>query len=138
MARFSKEEINHISYEIIGAAIEVHKELGPGLLESIYHQCMVEELVTRHLRVETEKIIPLRYKSKKLTTNLRCDLFVEDLIVVELKAVETMLPIFTAQILSYMRLLKVPKGILINFNVENIFREGQKTFVNDHFRNLPD
>ena len=133
----TKKQLDELTYEIVGSAIEVHKELGPGLLESIYHKCLKKELYLRGIDFKSEFSVPLVYKNEPLVTELRCDLLIENLIVVELKAVETMLPIFEAQLLTYMKLLEVPKGILINFNVKNIFHEGQKTFVNDYFKFLP-
>jgi len=132
----TKKQLDELTYEIVGSAIEVHKELGPGLLESIYHKCLKKELFLRDINFKSEFSVPLLYKNEPLETELRCDLLIENQIVVELKAVETMLPIFEAQLLTYMKLLEVPKGILINFNVKNIFHEGQKTFVNDYFKLL--
>jgi GxxExxY protein len=85
----------------------------------------------------TEMKIPVIYKEKQLELNFRCDLFVENCIILELKSVQKMSPVFEAQLLNYMKLLKCPKGILINFNCSNIFNEGQKTLVNEYFRNLP-
>lgn len=125
-----------MTYDIIGAAIEVHKELGPGLLESVYHKCLIKELETRQIQFETEISVPIEYKGEDIDADLRCDFFIDDCIVVEIKSVDSIKPIFEAQLLTYMKLLKAPKGILINFNVQNIFKEGQKTFVNDYFRNL--
>ena len=81
--------------------------------------------------------IPVLYNEKQLELNFRCDLFVENCIILELKSVQKMSPVFEAQLLNYMKLLKCPKGILINFNCSNIFNEGQKTLVNEYFRNLP-
>jgi GxxExxY protein len=133
----NKKQLNFLTYTIIGAAIEVHKNLGPGLLESIYHQCMIKELNIRQVKFETELSIPVVYKSEKIESNLRCDLFVERTIVVELKSVDVIDPIHQAQILTYMQLLKSPKGIIINFNCVNLFKHGQKTLVNDLFRSLP-
>ena len=137
MGLTTKKQLDELTYEIVGSAIEVHKELGPGLLESIYHKCLKKELSLRSIDFKSEFSVPLVYKNEHLETELRCDLLIENQIVVELKAVETMLPIFEAQLLTYMKLLEVPKGILINFNVKNIFHEGQKTFVNDYFKLLP-
>lgn len=131
-----KEYIDKLSFDIIGAAIEVHKFLGKGLSESVYHECMKEELKYRKLNFETEKSIPIIYRDKKLSSNFRCDLLVENSIVVELKSVIGIHPIFESQVLTYMNLLHVPKGILINFNSDNIFKNGQKTFVNEIYRNL--
>ena len=82
-------------------------------------------------------IVPVLYKGEDIQADLRCDLFVENILCVELKAVENILPIHEAQLLTYMKLLKSPKGILYNFNVVNLYEDGQKTFVNEFFRNLP-
>ncbi len=133
----TKKIIDELTYEIIGCAIEVHKIMGSGLLESVYHQCMIEELNLRKIQFQTEMIIPVNYKEKLMNIDFRCDLFIEDLIVVELKAVNEIANIHEAQLLNYMHLLKSPKGILINFNCTNIFKEGQFTFVNEYFRQLP-
>lgn len=131
-----KKYLDELAYEIIGSAIEVHKFMGSGLLESVYHQCLKEELMLRKINFLTEMKIPVEYKGKTLDIDFRCDLFVENSIVVELKAVNEMNAIFEAQLLTYMKLLKCPKGILINFNCSNIFKEGQKTFVNEYFSKL--
>ncbi|ADR21800.1 hypothetical protein MATR_05670 [Marivirga tractuosa] len=128
-----KAFLKELTYKINGAAIEVHKELGPGLLESVYHQCLIHELKNQNIYFQTEKLIEVNYKGLNLDTNLRCDILVENSICIELKAVKEMLPVHDAQILSYMKLLKVPKGILYNFNVYNLFNQGQKTFVNEFF-----
>jgi len=134
--KITKEALNKLTYEVIGAAIEVHKEIGPGLLESIYHKCLKEELSSRGIKFKSELKIPIKYKDIIINSELRCDLLIEDILVIELKAVESIMPIHEAQLLTYMKLLNSPKGILINFNVTNIFKEGQKTYVNDFFRNL--
>lgn len=132
----TKKYLDDLTYQIIGSAIEVHKIMGSGLLESVYHQCLMEELTLRNINFLTEMIIPVSYKEKPLDIDFRCDLLVENCIVVELKAVTEMHPIFEAQLLTYMKLLQCPKGILINFNCSNIFKEGQKTFVNEYFSKL--
>lgn len=132
----TKSQLEQLTYSIIGAAITVHNQLGPGLLESIYHECMKIEIEARPLQFQSELLIPIYYKNRKLETNLKCDLFIENKIVVELKSVKQIDPIHEAQLLSYMKLLKAPKGILINFNSINIFKTGQKTFVNEFFREL--
>ncbi len=132
----TKKYLDELTYQIIGAAIEVHKALGPGLLESVYHKCMKEELKLRKLRFASEILTPLEYKGIELNTDLRCDLFVQNCIAIELKSIDLLAPIHEAQILTYMRLLNCPKGILINFNCVNLFKEGQKTFVNNLFREL--
>jgi GxxExxY protein len=132
----TKTYLKDLVYQINGAAIEVHKNLGPGLLESIYHKCMERELAIRELKCNTEYIIPINYKGLIVDANLKCDLYVENSLVVELKSVEKILPIHEAQLLTYMKLMQVPMGLLINFNVTNIFKEGQKTYVNEIFRTL--
>lgn len=133
----TKKYLDSLTYEIIGGAIEVHKVMGRGLLESIYHHCLKEELLYRKIDFLTEMKIPVVYKGKTLDMNFRCDLLVERSIVVELKSVQQIVPAHEAQLLSYMKLLRCPKGILINFNCFNLFKEGQKTFVNEYFSTLP-
>lgn len=133
----SKKLLDELTYEIIGSAIEVHKALGPGLLESIYEKCLVSELMSKDLRVVSQLKVPINYKGLQLDADLRLDILVENLIVVEVKAVEKMNTLYEAQVLSYMRLLEKPKGILINFCCKNIFKEGQRTFVNDLYSLLP-
>lgn len=133
----TKKYLDQLTYEIIGSAIEVHKNMGRGLLESVYHQCLKQELLHRKINFLTEMRVPIEYKGALLDVDFRCDLFVEQSIVVELKSVNEMNPIYEAQLLTYMKLLKCPKGILINFNCSNIFKEGQKTFVNEYFTDLP-
>jgi len=134
----TKKYIDEISYNVIGATIEVHKQLGPGLLESVYHKCMVKELRERHIQFTSQLLVPINYKGLELDADLKCDLFVENLIAVELKAIDTLAPIHEAQLLTYMKLLNAPKGVLINFTCTNIFKEGQKTLVNDLYRSLPE
>lgn len=134
----TKKDIDNLSYNIIGAAIEVHKAMGPGLLESVYHKCMMMELKDRGIPFNSEIIVPIEYKNLKQDSQLRCDLFVANCIPVELKSVDAFVPVYEAQILTYMKFLLAPKGILINFNCVNLFKEGQKTFVNHLYRNLKD
>jgi GxxExxY protein len=134
----TKSYLDQLTYDIIGAAIEVHNNLGPGLLESIYHECMKIELTNRNIPFRTEMSVPLFYAEQMLETVLRCDLYIANSIVVELKATKAIDPIFEAQILTYMKLLNSPKGILINFNCTSVFHKGQKTFVNELYRNLPE
>ncbi|MCW5912265.1 MAG: GxxExxY protein [Cyclobacteriaceae bacterium] len=133
----TKKYLDELTYEIVGAAIEVHKSLGPGLLESVYHKCLKQELMIRNLNFGSE-FVPVEYKGIHVETDLRCDFLVENSIVVELKAVDIIAPVFEAQLLTYMKLLGKPKGILINFNCANLFKEGQRTYVNEYFRLLPD
>ena len=133
----TRKYIDQLSYKIIGAAIEVHKNVGPGLLESVYHRFLEQELFLRGIDHQTELVVPVLYKGINLETQLRCDFFVNRLIVVEIKSVEFLAPVFEAQILTYMKLLKAPKGILVNFNSVNLFKEGQQTYVNELYRELP-
>jgi GxxExxY protein len=133
----TKAYIDGLTKKVIGAAIEVHKELGPGLLEKVYQICMEQELTLRGIKFQSQQIVPIIYKGIQVNEELRYDLLVEDCLIVELKALLSIPPIYEAQTMTYMKLLKKPKGILINFNVKNIFYEGQKTFVNEFYRSLP-
>jgi GxxExxY protein len=128
--------LKDLVYKVNGAAIEVHKKLGPGLLESVYHKCLKHELNLRGISFQSELNIPVNYKGLEIEAELRCDLFIEGILPVELKAVENIHPIHEAQLLTYMQLLEAPLGLLINFNVTNIFKAGQRTFVNDLYREL--
>lgn len=132
----TKTELKNLVYEVNGAAIEVHKNLGPGLLESVYHKCMKRELFLKGLQFHSEIIIPIEYKGLDIEAELRYDLLVENELIVELKATEGFHPVHEAQLLTYMKLLKKPLGLLINFNVTNIFKDGQRTFVNELYRSL--
>jgi GxxExxY protein len=134
----TKSYLKDLIYQVNGAAIEVHKALGPGLLESVYHKCMKHELSLRNINYQSELIIPVHYKGIDIEAELRCDLFVENILPVELKAIEGILPIHEAQLMTYMKLLEAPEGLLLNFNVTNMFKEGQKTYVNELYRNLND
>ncbi|MFN3752643.1 GxxExxY protein [Flavobacterium sp.] len=134
----TKSYLTDLTYQINGAAIEVHKFLGPGLLESIYHKCLKKELSERGISFQSELLVPILFKGLELETDLRCDLFIENCIVVELKAIETIAPIHHAQLLTYMKLLEAPKGVLFNFHTVNLFKDGQKTFVNEYFKKLED
>ena len=132
----TKKELNELQYEIMGACIEVHKALGPGLLESVYHKCLKHELYLRKLSYRSELEVKLEFKGMDLQTDLRCDFLIEDKIVLELKAVDGIIPVHEAQLLTYMKLLKKSKGILVNFNTDNIFKNGQRVFVSEDFRKL--
>jgi GxxExxY protein len=134
----TKSYLKDLIYKVNGAAIEVHKALGPGLLESVYHKCIKHELDLRNINYQSELVIPVHYKGIDIEAELRCDLFVEDILPVELKAIEGILPIHEAQLMTYMKLLEAPEGLLLNFNVTNVFKEGQKTYVNELYRNLPE
>ena len=112
--------INAISYKIIGCAIEVHKHLGPGSLESVYEACLIDEMRSVGLFVKSQIYVPVHYKGKDLGGSLKLDLLVNDLIIVEEIAVELIIPLYKAQLLSYLKLTGKPKGLLINFHCENI------------------
>ena len=113
----SEIDYNELSGEIIAAAIDVHKNLGPGLLESVYHFCLIEEFERRFINFKTQVKLPLHYKGKCLNKDFLIDLLVEDMIVVELKAIEAILPIHEMQLVTYLKLSKMKLGLLINFNV---------------------
>lgn len=136
--RITKKYLNELTYKIIGCAIEVHKQLGPGLLESVYEKCFLHELTLRGIAYRKQVWVPLDYKGLKVETELRLDVLVEEILCVELKAQEGFLPIHEAIVLSYMQMLQKPKGIIINFHCVNIFKEGQKTLINSLFSSLPE
>jgi GxxExxY protein len=123
------EQLNRLSFLIIQSAIEIHRTLGPGLLESIYRACMLYELRERGLGVVSEQIVPLRYKTLAFDCSYRLDLLVENEVVVEVKSVEVALPVHHAQLLSYLRLTNKRLGLLINFNVP-VLVEGVKRIMN--------
>jgi GxxExxY protein len=112
----TKEEYNRITDAIIGAAIEVHRQLGPGLLESAYEACLAYELIQRGLKIERQKELPLKYKEVSLDCGYRMDLLVADGVVVEIKATEQTSPLHEAQVISYLKLSGCKVGLLINFN----------------------
>ena len=114
------ERLNALTSAIIGAAIEVHRNLGPGLLESIYLACLRCELSERGIRFEAQKAVPVVYKSTRLTAMLRIDLLVEDSVVVEVKSLDCLLPVHQAQVLTYLRITGCPAGLLLNFNVPRL------------------
>lgn len=111
---------NEITYEIRGAIYDVYKNLGPGLLESVYEEALVYELEKRGLKVERQKEVPINYDDHVLKTQLRLDLLVEDRVIVELKSVKEMQDVFWKQTRTYLRLLNLKVGILVNFNTDNI------------------
>jgi len=134
----TKKYLKDLIYHVNGAAIEVHKNIGAGLIESIYHQCMIKELSLRGINFQSELVIPVEYKGLELESDLRCDLFIENCLVLELKACDQIIPVHVAKLMSYMKLLQSPIGLIINFNVTNIYHEGQKTYVNELYRWLED
>lgn len=134
----SRKYLDELTYAVIGCAIEVHKHIGPGLLESVYEKCFLRELALKRILFRNQVWVPLQYKGLKLDAELRLDVLIEDILCVELKAQDKLQPIHDAILFSYMKMLQKPKGILINFNCINIFKEGQKTLVNDLFESLPE
>lgn len=132
----SRQYLKDLVYQVNGAAIEIHKALGPGLLENVYHRCLAHELTLRGVAFQAELALPVIYKEVEIDTLLRCDFLVNDALVVELKSVDTVMPIHIAQLLTYMKLLKKPMGLMINFNCTHIFSEGQKTYVNEFYEGL--
>jgi GxxExxY protein len=129
MKKLSIEELNKITEAIIGAAIEVHRALGPGLLESAYMTCLAYELRQRGFKVLEQVPLPLVYKEVKLDCGYRLDLLVNDAVIVEVKSVESLAPIHEAQLLSYLKLADCKIGLLINFNVK-MLKHGIKRFAN--------
>jgi GxxExxY protein len=131
MGEIDKNSLELIANQIVDAAFRVFKELGPGLLESVYLYCFMEELKIRGIKAQQEVSLQLFYRGNPLNKDFRLDILVEDEIVVELKSVEQLAPIHTAQILSYLRLSNKRLGFLINFNVP-VFKEGIKRYVNNY------
>ncbi len=132
----TQKSLNELSYKIIGCAIEVHKELGSGLLETVYETCLIDELVNAGLNVKNQLHIPIKYKGKILNSNLILDILVEDSIVIELKTVESILQVHKAQLHTYLKLTNKPKGLLINFYSENI-KDQVVSYVTPAFSSLP-
>ncbi len=124
------EELHKLTEAITGAAIAVHRELGPGLLESAYETCLAFELADRGLSVERQKELPVRYRGIQMDCGYRLDLLVQGQVIVELKAVEKLLPMHEAQLLSYLKLSGCKVGLLLNFNVR-ILKDGLKRLVHD-------
>lgn len=120
-------ELNQITEKIIGCAIEVHRALGPGLLESVYEECLAFELQKAGLRIERQVPVPLVYKEVKLDCGYRIDILVEGLVVIELKTVDAFAPVHEAQILTYLKLANKSIGLLINFNV-TLLKNGIKRY----------
>jgi GxxExxY protein len=124
-------DINHITEQIIGCAIEVHRQLGPGLLESTYEACLLFELENAGLKVKTQVGLPLVYKVIKLEVAYRTDFLVENCVVVEIKSVEALNDVHTAQVLTYLKLSNSKVGLLINFNVLRL-KDGIKRLIAKH------
>ena len=122
------EELNVITGQIIDCSYQVHKELGPGLLESVYEVCLAKELITRGLYIERQVMLPVVYKGEKLNLDFRIDILVAKEIVVELKAIDGILPVHEAQLLTYLKLSGKKIGLLINFNVP-LIKNGIKRMI---------
>jgi GxxExxY protein len=121
-------DINDLTGQIIGSAIEVHKALGPGLLESAYEECLCHEFDLRGILCKRQHPVPVRYKDTKLDCGYRIDVLVEDRVILELKSVDRLEPIHEAQVLTYLKLTRLKVGLLINFNV-SVLRDGLKRLV---------
>jgi GxxExxY protein len=130
LAAMTKEQLNHLTDRIIGAAVEVHRVLGPGLLESAYESCLALELIKRGFTIERQKALPLVYKGVRVGTGYRVDLIVEGEVVVEVKSIEKFEPVHVAQILSYLHLTGCKVGLLLNFNVKWLIDKGIRRVVN--------
>jgi GxxExxY protein len=131
----SREQLDRLTREIIAAAIEVHRHVGPGLLESAYEECLCFELSQRKIRFQRQLAVPVEYKGLKLNCSYRLDLLVEDAVIVEIKALDTVLPVHSAQVLTYLKATGKPVGLLINFNVP-VLKNGLKRVVN-HYNDRP-
>jgi len=126
-----RERLNSLTEAIIGAAIALHRELGPGMLEKAYERCLAFELADRGLKFERQKALPLCYRGVRLEVGYRVDLLVEGLVVVEVKSIERLERVHSAQVLSYLRMLKLNVGLVINFNVQLLVRDGVRRIVNN-------
>jgi GxxExxY protein len=124
--KITKTYLKDLVYQVNGAAIEVHRALGPGLLESVYQKCLKQEFAYRKIQFKSELFVPVHYKGLDLDAELRCDFLIENILALEIKAVEYVLPVHEAQLMTYVKLLEVPMGLLINFNVAHISKMGRK------------
>lgn len=125
----NRDEFEHLSGEIIGAAIEVHRVLGPGLLESAYEDCLAWELTRKGLRVTRQTSIPVRYKELRIEEGYRVDMVINEVVILELKCIDSFRPIHTAQLLTYLKMTGLKLGLLLNFKVD-VMRNGIKRVVN--------
>jgi len=135
MKSYTEEDYNKITSQIINSAIEVHKGLGPGLLESVYEVCLVSAMRERGLYIQKQVVLPVHYKGEALDKDFVIDVLVNDLIVLELKSVETILPIHEAQLVTYLKLSNKKLGLLINFNVA-LLKEGIRRKINRKLNEL--
>lgn len=133
----TKKQVTQLSYEITGLAIKVHKNLGPGLLESVYEKCLKHELISNGYNVKQQMKVPILYEGMELESDLKLDLMVNNTVIIELKAIENLLPVHEAQLLTYMRLLEKPQGLLLNFYSDNLTKS-MKPMVNEFFKKLPE
>ncbi len=133
----TKTEVTQLSYDIVGCAIKVHKELGPGLLESVYELCLAYELRKKGHLVNQQITTKINYGKIEIETPLKIDLLVNETIIVEIKTVEKLLPVHQAQLMTYMKILKKPQGLLINFYTDNITKS-MIPLVNEYFSKLPE
>ncbi len=133
----TKKEVTQLSYEVVGIAIKIHKVLGPGLLESVYEKCMIYELEKQGYQVNNQIPIRIKYEEIEIKSELKIDLLINDCIIVELKTVEKILPVHEAQLMTYMKLLEKPQGLLINFYTDNI-TSSMVPIVNEFFKKLQD
>ena len=126
-------DYNQITWQIIQCAIEVHKQLGPGLMESVYEVCLFKEMQQAGLSCERQKLLPVVYKGDMLNKDFVIDLLVEDEIIIELKAIDTLLPVHDAQLLTYLKLSNKKLGLLINFNV-TMLKDGIRRKINGNLK----
>ena len=126
---FTEKDYNNLTDRIIAASIEVHKELGPGLMESVYETCLIDELNNQGIRFKNQVLLPVTYKGKTLEKDFIIDLLVEDRIILELKSVEVILPIHEAQLVTYLKHANLKLGLLINFNV-TLLKDGIRRKIN--------
>ena len=129
--------ITQMSYDVLGCAINVHREVGPGLLESVYQKCLIHELKSKGFKVMQQVKVPLFYKDLNLEVKLKADIIVNESVIIELKTVDCLLPVHEAQLLTYMRLLKIPQGLLMNFYSDNLSKN-TIPLVNEYFKALPE
>ena len=120
-----------LSEQVIGASIRVHRELGPGLLESAYERCLAQELSELGIRFDQQRAVPVKYKGLELECGYRLDFVIEEALIVEVKALERLMPVHEAQLLTYLKLTQIKSGLLINFNAETL-KEGLRRLVNDY------
>lgn len=131
----TKSSLRELTHQTIGCIIEVHRQLGPGLLESVYHLCLMSELRQNGISFQSQVHIPVHYKGEDLGGKLVIDLLIENILILELKSVEAMIPLYKAQLLSYLKLSDISKGLLVNFNCE-VIKDQIKSVVTEKYRGL--